>query len=245
MIVLLVVLIILAVIIYLPVCLEFKYIDGDLKYRVTYAFITFYPKKSKKKKSKKKSTKSASAKDTSKTDKPKKSKAVTEDSKSESESKEDTKSSEKSETKEKNKDKQKEKSKAKDGKKSKDADMDFIQTIDMVLDIFKAIKVNLGKFIKSFKVTDLYVDFTVANEDAYECALNFGKLNIAVYNILAYLDNNIKVKKKSINIVPKYNSSDSKYDISFKVKLGFGNGVGKILVMVFKVIPILKKNDII
>lgn len=243
MIVLLVVLIILAVIIYLPVCLEFKYIDGDLKYRVTYAFITFYPKKSKKKKSKKKSTKSANAKDTSKTDKPKKSKAVTEDSKSESESEEDTKSSEKSETKE--KDKQKEKSKAKDGKKSKDADMDFIQTIDMVLDIFKAIKVNLGKFIKSFKVTDLYVDFTVANEDAYECALNFGKLNIAVYNILAYLDNNIKVKKKSINIVPKYNSSDSKYDISFKVKLGFGNGVGKILVMVFKVIPILKKNDII
>jgi hypothetical protein len=237
------VLIILAVIIYLPVCLEFKYIDGDLKYRVTYAFITFYPKKSKKKKSKKKSTKSANAKDTSKTDKPKKSKAVTEDSKSESESKEDTKSSEKSEIKE--KDKQKEKSKAKDGKKSKDADMDFIQTIDMVLDIFKAIKVNLGKFIKSFKVTDLYVDFTVANEDAYECALNFGKLNIAVYNILAYLDNNIKVKKKSINIVPKYNSSDSKYDISFKVKLGFGNGVGKILVMVFKVIPILKKNDII
>lgn len=253
MIVLLIILIILAIIIYLPVCLDVKYIDGKLSYRVSYAFITFYPKKPKKNKSKK--TKNKNIKNNSK--KSKDNKSSEEFSKTLDLDKEDEDKSsvlgnndikkdiptndDKSETKSSDTPKKEDKSIESDNS----SDSNFLDSINMVLDIFKTIKVTLGKFIKSFRVTNLYIDFKIANQDAYDCALNFGKMNILVYNILAYLDRNFKVKKKSINIEPKYNSSESVYDISFKVKLGFGNGVEKILIMIFKVIPILKQNDII
>lgn len=248
MIVLLIILIILAIIIYLPVCLDVKYIDGKLSYRVSYAFITFYPKKPKKNKSKK--TKNMNVKNNSK--KSKDNKSSGEFSKTLNKDKSDISNNndiqkdipineDKSATKSSDTPKKEDKSIESDN----NSDSNFLDSINMVLDIFKTIKVTLGKFIKSFRVTNLYINFKIANQDAYDCALNFGKMNILVYNILAYLDRNFKVKKKSINIEPKYNSSESVYDISFKVKLGFGNGVEKILIMIFKVIPILKQNDII
>ena len=44
------------------------------------------------------------------------------------------------------------------------------------------------------------MDFIISDLDAYDCALKFGKTNIAVYNIIAYLNCFIKLKKKSIDI---------------------------------------------
>lgn len=215
MVVLLIVLILLALIIYLPVCLSVRYINGEFSYKVTYAFITFYPKKKKNRKKAKKDDKSnrekSKVKNISKDDNP-----------------HTTSNYEKKSTPE-----------------NTNPDVEFLDTINLVLDIFRAIKDKLGKFIKSFRITNLYINFQLADEDAYNCALKFGKMNILVFNVLSSLERCFKIKKKSINLKPKYNSNSSIYDISFKVKIGFGNGLGKILVMIFKVIPILKDNDII
>lgn len=193
-------------------------------YKITYAFIKFYPKdnKSKKVKSKKKILKN-------------KSKNL------KKEKEEVSSTNEKDAPKEKN-------SKKEETSKSNlpiNSDLNALDTLNLALDIFKALKAKLGKFITSVKITNLYIDFHVADLDAFDCALKFGKLNAILGNILGFLYWNFKVKKKSINVQPKYNSNDSVYDISFKVKLGLGKGLGKILVMVFKVIPVLKKNDII
>lgn len=210
--------------------MEVKYIGGEFSYKVKYAFITFYPKKQKpvKKKSKSKKTKdkSVSKLDTSPKKEPKK-ESVTNKSKNDSAKTKDTK-------KESNKD-----------KSINDTDLNALDTLSLALDIFKVLKDKLGKFITSIKITDLYINFQVADLDAYDCALKFGKLNIVLGNILGFLNWKFKVKKKSISVLPKYNSNSSLYDISFKIKIGFGNGLGKILVMLFKVIPILKQNDII
>lgn len=237
MIVLIILLVLLVLILYFPVCLEVRYVDGNLSYRVYYTFITFYPKKREKRhRLKKKAVKSSSKKskgNTSNKERPPQAKRSNiEGTKPTDDGPDGSVGTEKQ-------------SKPTDKGVESNPDMDFFNTINMLLDVFKAIKVNLGKFIKSLKVTNLYIDFKVANQDAYDCALKFGKMNILLYNVLGYLERNFKVKKEFINIQPKYNSSDSVYNISFKIKLGFGSGISKILVMVFKVIPILKENDVI
>jgi hypothetical protein len=213
----------------LPICVDVKYIDGNFDYKITYAFIKIYPKKQKAKKVKKhkkssKDKKSTPSGNTKYKDKPK-------DTPPKNDTKKDT-------TKDTSKEKTKKTSEV-------NKDLNALETLNMVLDIFKAIKNTLGEFITSIRVTNLYINFQVADLDAYDCALKFGKLNIILGNVLGFLQRHFKVKKKSINVVPKYNSNDSLYDISFKVKLGLGKGLGKILVMLFKVIPILKDNDII
>lgn len=223
MIVFIIILIVLGLILYLPICIDIKYIGGEFSYKITYAFIKFYPKNIKPKKIKPK-------KGTSKSESLKK---ETSNSKKEDTSKSDT---------------PKENSSKEKTSKSKlpiSSDLNALDTLNLVLDIFKSLKDKLGRFITSIKITNLYIDFHVADLDAFDCALKFGKLNAVLGSILGVIYWNFKVKKKSINIQPKYNSNDSVYDISFKVKVGLGKGLGKILVMVFKVIPILKKNDII
>lgn len=227
-----IIILLLALILYLPISVEVKYIGGEFSYKAKYAFITLYPKKQKsvKKKSKnKESINKSISKSNNSYKKETKNESVTEKSKPKDDSAKtkDTK-------KESNKD-----------NSINNTDLNALDTLNLTLDIFKTIKDKLGKFITSIKVTDLYINFQVADLDAYDCALKFGKLNIILGNILGFLNWNFKVKKKSISVQPKYNSNNSLYDISFKLKIGFGNGLSRILIILFKVIPILKQNDII
>ncbi len=103
-------------------------------------------------------------------------------------------------------------------KKKKDLQEKIIM-IKMLLDSSgKAFKY----LIKKIRLKDLYINIKVSSEDAYECAMNFGKINSLIYNILLYLDKNITVKKKSIYIIPGYNEKKSNYDFSFNLKLKTG-----------------------
>ena len=228
MIALCIIFIVLGLILYLPICIDVKYIGGEFSYKITYAFIKFYPKdtKPKKKTSKPKDNKENYKDKTSSVDSPKSKTSHDDSLKKTSQDKENV-------------------SKEDTSNDSESSDLNALDTLNVALDIFKAIKTKLGKFITSIKITNLYINFQVADLDAFDCALKFGKLNIVLGNILGFLYWNFKVKKKSINIQPKFNSSNSIYDVSFKVKMGLGKGVGKILVMIFKVIPILKRNDLL
>ncbi len=78
----------------------------------------------------------------------------------------------------------------------------------------KAVK----KLIKAIRIIDLKIDIDVANEDAYECAMSYGKMNGAVYGALGVIKSFLTVSIKKVNISAKYNSSDSEYECSGKIK---------------------------
>ncbi len=78
----------------------------------------------------------------------------------------------------------------------------------------KAVK----KLIKAIRIFDLKIDIDVANEDAYECAMSYGKMNGAVYGALGVITSFLTVSIKNVNISAKYNSSDSEYECSGKIK---------------------------
>lgn len=74
------------------------------------------------------------------------------------------------------------------------------------------------KLVKSIRISNLFLNLAIANEDAYECAMSFGKTNIAVYNSLSVLKLLFTVKVKKINITSKFNSPDTDYEFMCKVK---------------------------
>ena len=251
MIVFIIVLILLIVLLWLPVYLDFKYIDGSLDCKVKYAMFTLYsvtePNKyglNRLKSIKKKKT--SKSKHKSKT-KNKSNQSNSKPSANSSEVKSKPKSSTskpKSDSKATSKTKVKTKSKSKVSTDSMDFE-DLISNLDIVLDILKIIVSKLGVFIKSLKVKDLYIDFLVADEDACECALKFGKINAILYPTLSILNQYVKIKKKKISIQPKYNSNVGVYDVSFKVQLGLGSGIVQVVAIILKVIPVLQDNDML
>ena len=251
MIVFIIVLILLIVLLWLPVYLDFKYLGGSLDCKVKYAMFTLYSvtepnkyglnrlKSIKKKKTSKSKHKSKTKNKSNQSN----SKPSTNSSDVKSKPKSST-SKPKSDSKATSKTKVKTKSKSKVSTDSMDFE-DLISNLDIVLDILKIIVSKLGVFIKSLKVKDLYIDFLVADEDACECALKFGKINAILYPTLSILNQYVKIKKKKISIQPKYNSNVGVYDVSFKVQLGLGSGIVQVVAIILKVIPVLQDNDML
>ncbi len=116
----------------------------------------------------------------------------------------------------------------------KDKKKDLQEKIIMIKTLLDSSGKAFKYLIKKIRLKDLYINIKVASEDVYECAINFGKINTLIYNILLYLDKNIKVKKKSICIIPKYNETKSNYDFSFNLKIKTG-------IIIFALINILIK----
>lgn len=93
---------------------------------------------------------------------------------------------------------------------------DYIEIIQVA---FTAIGKSTRFILKDIRVTGLNIDFLVCNEDAFEAAMSFGKINIIVHNFLAYLGSMITIKKKMVKIDCGFNSSNSHYNIVFDIKL--------------------------
>lgn len=71
----------------------------------------------------------------------------------------------------------------------------------------------------AIRIRELYFRLAVADEDAYECAMKYGKANAAVYAILAVLKCNLNIKIKNIIIESKFNSNKSEYEIDLIIKI--------------------------
>lgn len=74
------------------------------------------------------------------------------------------------------------------------------------------------KLIKAIRISDLKIEIIVADEDAYECALSFGKVNAIVSSIVGVLASFFTLSIKKINIKPKFNSSEGDYAFSCNIK---------------------------
>ena len=121
-------------------------------------------------------------------------------------------------------------------------------TLSGKIDFFKALLKAGGRALKRLlhriKIKDIFIDFTISDEDAYECAIKFGKTNIIVYNAFTYLSYFLRLKKKSINIKCVYNKPDCVYDVSFTVCVTPGAllAIGIAFVFAFLVILIRSKK---
>lgn len=128
-------------------------------------------------------------------------------------------------------DKAEKKSKKKKSKKtdSEDDDEDkgktLIDKIEFVLGLLQSAGGPIKKIFKGFHFRDVYIDFIIADEDAYDCAIKYGRFSGIIYNGLATLSRIFTVRLKTIDIQPGFGLKKGRWDAAFKLSFRAGTVV--------------------
>lgn len=129
----------------------------------------------------------------------------------------------------------KKKKKKKKEKEKKSLD----ELVDMLIDIWGSAKNPLCLIFKAFKFSDLYIDFVIANEDAYKCALNYGRLSAVTYRGIAQMSRIFTVKLKTVDIQPAFGMKKGRYDAALKLHFRAGTfviaGLWFLITFIFRV----------
>lgn len=190
---------------------EISYLGGNFNFKVKYLCFTVFPLKEKKKKVKKEKNKAKKNKSfkTNQTDE-----EVGTDIQEEPEQldEENTVNSENTEEVTSSDEKK---------KKSKEPLSD---KIDKIFDIIEKVKIIwsvskkwLMHIFKHIYIEELMVDFLIADEDAYKTAMNYGKINAAVYNFINFIRTFFTVTIKTVDILCDFDRREPQYDFSVKI----------------------------
>lgn len=250
LIILLIIAAIITLLLITPAVVQFSYINGKLYYSVKYFFypITASDKKKKIKKAKKEKNKhNSKIKEKFKSFRKKKKKQTISENDSGSNTEQSVldkanidehkfvKADEKNESNDLN---QSDFEKEKSEKDKKDLS-DILEKIDFFLDLWNIGKKHLAKICKGFHFSKLYINFKISDEDAYNCALKYGRMCFAVYNSLELLNQIFTVKVKSVDVNCVFAEDNCIYDISFTVRFRLGTavsaGLGFLITYYFKI----------
>lgn len=91
------------------------------------------------------------------------------------------------------------------------------EKVEFIMGIWQSAKRPLRKILKGFHFSDIYIDFLVADEDAYKCAINYGRICTAVYNGLSVMSRLFTTKLKTIDVECGFAQEKSRWDVSVKV----------------------------
>ena len=134
------------------------------------------------------------------------------------------------------------KSKKKKKKKDEESDDDFFDDdeeeqfenedkkslgdkVEFIVDIWESAQRPLLKIFKGFKLKDLYIDFVIADDDAYDCALKYGRYSMLVYNGIAFFSQLFTVRLKTIDVRPQFGVSRGRWDAAGKLSFRLGTVV--------------------
>lgn len=134
----------------------------------------------------------------------------------------------------------KEKKNKKPKKDDKDEEKsDITDKIDFVLSTIDTAWSPLKRIFKGFRFSELYIDFIIANEDAYKCAVNYGRFCGVVYNGIALMSRIFTVHLKTVDIQPGFSLKKSRWDASFSLDFRAGTvviaGLAFLITFIFKV----------
>lgn len=113
--------------------------------------------------------------------------------------------------KKKTKKKEKEK-KEQPAKKEKDSFFKSHTSDFGVFDYIELIGIVIEKFVAKIYFDKLEAEIRVAGDDAAQTALNFGRLNAAIYPIAGLINGHKRVKKLHIGITPDFTTTKSVYN---------------------------------
>lgn len=221
----------------IPVTAYIRYHDGEADVKVSFLFKQLYPHVEKKKRQKRKRKKHRKniKKAEKKPDAPEEHTAPTDEDKQEEPPREDTTPEEDSEASSEN-----------TPKKHKPKKKSLIERLNTKLDelnekkssvqlAFELLKEPLKKLGGKVRIDDLKIDFAAADEDAYEAAMLYGKVNAAVYNVLSAVRCFVPVSVTGIKIDCLFNTPAEKcrWDGECKIRLRPASLLNAIIAVVF------------
>lgn len=187
-----------AILLHCPIRAKISYIDKQFDLSVKYLFFTLYPLKQKEQPEE---TEEQQGKEENKEEPPKEEEQQTEEQSEPP----------KIPVKEK---KKKEKLTAEEKEERK---KELLEKIELVKIILKSASKGLKKLLSAIRIYDIAVDIDVADEDACNAAINYGRMNAVVYNFLSFLRTFFTISVEHINISCIYNSNESKYNAACNI----------------------------
>ncbi|WP_295077568.1 hypothetical protein [Ruminococcus sp.] len=109
-----------------------------------------------------------------------------------------------------------------DNSQSDDGKKTLSDKVEFLVGIWESAQRPLLKIFKGFKLKDLYIDFVIADDDAYDCALKYGKYSTLVYNGIAFFSQLFTVRLKTIDVHPQFGVSKGRWDASGKLYFRLG-----------------------
>lgn len=97
--------------------------------------------------------------------------------------------------------------------------------VEFLVGIWESAQRPMLKIFKGFKLKDFYIDFIIADEDAYDCALKYGKYSTLIFNGIAFLSQLFTVRLKTIDVRPQFGVAKGRWDISGKLSFRLGTAV--------------------
>lgn len=200
---------------------EIKYIGGIADFKVKYLCFTLFPLKERKKKPEKrkdKKKKNAAKHDTGNESPPQ--------GNEESTNQEDTGSAEISEE-------ETDTEVKKEKKKLSDKLDELTDIIEKVKIIWNFSQKGLKRLFKNIHIDGLVIDFTIAGEDAYKTALNYGRISAATYNAITFIRVLFPISVKSVDIACDFDGRKSVYDCEAKITITPGTILSAASIVLF------------
>lgn len=97
--------------------------------------------------------------------------------------------------------------------------------IEFLVGIWESAQRPMLRIFRGFRLKDLYIDFVIADEDAYDCALKYGKYSALVYNGIAFFSQLFTVRLKTIDVRPQFGVSKGRWDAAGKLYFRLGTVV--------------------
>lgn len=97
--------------------------------------------------------------------------------------------------------------------------------IEKLISIWESAQRPMLKIFKGFKLRDLYIDFEIADEDACDCALKYGKFSALIYNSIAFFSQLFTVRLKTVDVRPAFGVSKGRWDAAGKLYFRLGTAV--------------------
>lgn len=246
LIILLVILGLVVLLLVLPVSADVSFIDKKLEYSVKYAYITIldsnkggilgWINKRKQKKKKKKTKAADTAEGTLTHESSQTSEEVSkvqEDTKSEAaetapeeKPKEEQPAADKTSETDTDKTSEAEDSSPDDDEKEeKKKGGSLGEKVEKLLNIWSCAKNPAAKIFRGIHLEDIYIDFIISDTDAYKCAVNYGRISGALYNLLAQMSRLFTVRFKTVDVRCGFAIEKSQWDGSLRVRLCLGTFV--------------------
>lgn len=97
--------------------------------------------------------------------------------------------------------------------------------LEMIGGIWLAAKNPAHMVFKGFKFRNFYIDFIIADEDAYKCAVKYGRYSTLIYNGLAQMSRLFTLRFRTVDIQPGFGLDKGRWDTSFSVSFRLGTAV--------------------
>lgn len=127
-------------------------------------------------------------------------------------------------------------------KKSKLSFDDIQRYVELGKQFLEASGKGFRRIIKGIRITEGTLDIAVAGEDAFEAALNYGKVSAAVWYALGVVDNFFTLSLRRVNIQCDYEATATSYSGHAAIKLRHGTILVAVLSMAFHFVSILIKD---